>query len=75
MATIVKEDYDPNVEGQKIVSSIAMTIVLISFSMLFASLFMGYAVYRIQNPVWPPMGMQRVPTSVPRSAGPGAASC
>ncbi|MCO4792962.1 MAG: cytochrome c oxidase subunit 3 [Bacteriovoracaceae bacterium] len=47
-------------EGRRLASSIAMTVVLVSFSMLFASLFLGYAYYRITSPVWPPMGMSKV---------------
>jgi len=65
MTAITKEQLSQQIEGQKIVSSIAMALVLVSFSMLFASLFLGYAVYRFQNPVWPPMGMQKVPLMLP----------
>jgi len=66
MTSLVKESFSSRqVEGHKLVSSIAMALVLISFSMLFAALFLGYAVYRMQNPVWPPMGMQRVPLTLP----------
>ncbi len=40
--------------------SVAMLVVLISFSMLFASLLLIYVLFRGQNPIWPPMGMNRV---------------
>ncbi len=46
-------------------SSIAMTVVLISFSMLFATLFLGYALYRSSSTVWPPMGLAQVPLKLP----------
>ena len=42
---------------QTIQSSITMTILLVSFSMLFGTLFMGYMVYRVRATAWPPMGM------------------
>ena len=42
---------------ESIQSSITMIILLISFSMLFGTLFMGYMVYRVRATVWPPMGM------------------
>ena len=38
-------------------SSITMTILLVSFSMLFGTLVLGYSVYRARAAVWPPMGM------------------
>jgi cytochrome c oxidase subunit 3 len=41
-------------------SSLGMTIMLISLMMLFASLFMAYAIYRFQNSTWPPMGFEKV---------------
>ncbi len=46
-------------EGQEITSSVAMSVALISFSMLFASMLMGYAVFRLNAPAWPPMGMSK----------------
>lgn len=39
---------------------IAMTILLVSFSMLFATLLLGYTVYRFSNQVWPPIGFASV---------------
>src|SRR6056300_1008638 len=41
-------------------SGLAMTIVLISFSMLFATMFMGYFLFRVNAPVWPPLGMEKI---------------
>ena len=45
---------------QEIQSSITMTVLIISFSMLFGTLFMGYMVYRVRSVTWPPMGMSDV---------------
>ena len=42
---------------QDIQSSITMSVLLISFSMLFGTLFLGYFVFRVRSTVWPPMGM------------------
>ena len=41
------------------VANIGMTIILISFSMLFATFFLVYILYRSSAPVWPPMGMPK----------------
>jgi len=41
-------------------SGLAMTIVLISFSMLFATMFMGYFLFRVNAPAWPPLGMEKI---------------
>ena len=49
----------------KAIGSIAMVFVLVSFSMLFATLFMGYAALRTSAPVWPPMGMDNLPMLYP----------
>ena len=54
-----------NLETTKVSSSLAMTIVLISWGMLFATLFLMYVIYRSSNPVWPPMGMERISLFVP----------
>jgi cytochrome c oxidase subunit 3 len=45
--------------GHKIVNGVGMIIVLVSFTMLFMTLMMGFAVYRLTAPVWPPQGMVR----------------
>ena len=54
-----------HLEKRKAVSSIGMIIILVSFAMLFASLLLGYVVFRLSNEVWPPMGMERVPLGLP----------
>ena len=45
--------------GNRIVHNVGMIITLVSFGMLFATLMMGFAIYRLQAPVWPPQGMIR----------------
>lgn len=45
--------------------NLATNIVLISMAMLFATLFMGYAIYRSNAPIWPPMGMMKVSLLLP----------
>lgn len=42
-----------------------MAVALVSFSMLFASLLLGYAVFRLTAESWPPMGMEPVPLTYP----------
>lgn len=54
-----------SVQGRKITSSIGMIFLLVSFSMLFATLLLGYTIYRLTADEWPPMGMQKVPLFLP----------
>jgi cytochrome c oxidase subunit 3 len=42
-----------------------MAVALVSFSMLFATLLLGYAVFRFTAESWPPMGMEPVPLTYP----------
>ena len=56
---------DNNFEREKAVSSIAMILTLVSFSMLFATLMLGYFAYRFTSEVWPPLGMQRASLGLP----------
>lgn len=44
-------------EGNKVIHSVGMVIALVSFAMLFMTLMMGFFVYRLTAPVWPPQGM------------------
>lgn len=46
-------------------ADMAMTVVLTSFAMLFASLFLMYAVYRNANSIWPPTGFEKVSLLIP----------
>jgi cytochrome c oxidase subunit 3 len=52
-------------EGEKLSSSIAMIMTLISLSMLFATLFLGYLAYRLTSEIWPPVGMGQVSLGLP----------
>ena len=45
--------------SRRAVSAIAMTITLLSLSMLFASLILAYTLLRLNSPAWPPMGMKK----------------
>lgn len=54
---ITKKPLSENEQGQEIISSVAMIVTLVSFAMLFATLMMGFAMFRITAPVWPPAGM------------------
>ncbi|WP_162929485.1 cytochrome c oxidase subunit 3 [Halobacteriovorax sp. BALOs_7] len=54
-----------DIEARKLTSSIAMIVILVSFTMLFASMLLGYSVYRFTVDVWPPMGMPRIPLTIP----------
>ena len=49
-----------SLEKQKVVSSIVVTTLLVSFSMLFATLFLIYTLYRMTAMVWPPGG-EKIP--------------
>lgn len=51
---------DRNIQGQKVVSSIGMIVLLVSFAMLFATLLLGFTVFRLTSDVWPPMGIERI---------------
>ncbi len=44
---------------------LGMTMVLISGTMLFATLLMGYAIYRTSATAWPPMGTEPVNVVLP----------
>jgi cytochrome c oxidase subunit 3 len=46
-------------------NNLAMTVTLIMGSMLFATLFLGYAVYRSSAIMWPPLGIQKVSLLLP----------
>jgi cytochrome c oxidase subunit III len=46
-------------------NNLAMTITLLSGAMLFATLFMGYAIYRTSADVWPPLGIPKVSLAIP----------
>lgn len=41
-------------------SAIAMMVAYVSWTMLFATLFLGYSVYRFSVSTWPPIGFERI---------------
>lgn len=45
--------------SKRAVSSVAILTALVSFTMLFATLMLGFVIYRLTTPVWPPQGMKR----------------
>lgn len=47
-------------ENRKVVSSIGMIVLLVSFGMLFATLLLGYLIFRLTSDVWPPMGIEPI---------------
>jgi cytochrome c oxidase subunit 3 len=46
-------------------ATLGMTIFLVTWIMLFASLFLAYAVIRVQSAVWPPPFEPHLPLAVP----------
>lgn len=46
-------------------NSVAMTVTLISFGMMFATLFLGYMLVRFNAQSWPPIEMERLPKLLP----------
>lgn len=46
-------------------NSVAMTVTLISFGMLFFTLFLGYVLVRFNSPTWPPVEIQDMPKLLP----------
>ena len=44
---------------------VGMVIFVASWAMLFAALFMSYAVLRIRSAQWPPSGVHRLPVGLP----------
>lgn len=59
VTNLATKELTENEQGQEIVSSIAMIVTLISFAMLFATLMLGFAMFRFTAPVWPPAGMSK----------------
>jgi cytochrome c oxidase subunit 3 len=47
-------------QASRIRNSLAINVALISWAMLFATLFLGYAIYRSSANVWPPMGLTKI---------------
>ena len=52
-------------EYKRFQHSVAMTVTLVSFGMLFAALFLGYFLLRFNSAVWPPMEIEGMPRLMP----------
>ncbi|MDC1174140.1 hypothetical protein OAT67_02020 [Bacteriovoracaceae bacterium] len=52
-------------DQKRVVNSIAMIMILVSLSMLFATLFLGYTVYRVSADTWPPFGFETISLTIP----------
>jgi cytochrome c oxidase subunit 3 len=46
-------------------NSVAMTVTLISFGMMFATMFLGYFLVRFNSPMWPPVEIENLPKLLP----------
>ena len=46
-------------------NSVAMTVTLIAFGMLFATMFLGFFLVRFNTPVWPPVEIEGLPILLP----------
>lgn len=46
-------------------SNLAMTVLLTGFSMFFATLLMGYGIFRTSNEFWPPVGFSKIDLTLP----------
>lgn len=56
---------NPQNELENLKNSVAMTVTLISFGMMFASLFLGYFLVRFNAPTWPPVEIENMPKLLP----------
>lgn len=56
---------NPENEMSNFRNSVAMTVTLISFGMMFATLFLGYFLVRANSPVWPPVEIENLPKLIP----------
>lgn len=52
-------------ELKSLQNSVAMTVTLISFGMMFASMFLGYFLVRFNSPTWPPVEIENMPKFLP----------
>lgn len=56
---------NPGKELQNLKNSVGMTVALISFGMMFATLFLGYFLVRSNAPTWPPVEIANLPMLLP----------
>lgn len=57
---MINTSVQEKVEFGREVNTLAITVALISWAMLFASLFLAYAVFRFSAASWPPVGFQKI---------------
>ena len=65
MSQVVIEPHRMSENEVRVSSSVAMVMTMVSFSMLFATLFLGYFLHRLTADVWPPAGIERIPYTLP----------
>lgn len=46
-------------------NSVGMTVTLVSFGMLFATMFLGYMLARANSQTWPPVEIENLPMFIP----------
>lgn len=46
-------------------NNVAMTVALVSWGMMFGTMFLGYFLVRFNTPVWPPVEIQGMPKLLP----------
>src|SRR5690606_2276408 len=46
-------------------NSVGMTVTLLSFGMLFATMFLGYMLARANSETWPPVEIENLPMFIP----------
>lgn len=56
---------NPGKELQDLKNSVGMTVTLISFGMMFATMFLGFFLVRFNSPVWPPVEISNMPVMLP----------
>ncbi|WP_408096820.1 heme-copper oxidase subunit III [Peredibacter sp. HCB2-198] len=56
---------NPANEYKRFQNTVAMTVTLITFGMLFGTLFLGYFLARFNAPTWPPVEIENMPKLLP----------
>lgn len=54
------ETYQNSKEFRNEVSQLGFYVAMISWGMLFAALFLSYALYRFRETAWPPLGFEQI---------------
>ena len=56
---------NPTNDYKRFQNSVAMTVTLITFGMMFGTLFLGYFLARFNAPTWPPVEIENMPKLLP----------